>query len=52
MDWEAIEHLLRDIHAKRRGNSATQALGHSRVNVRGSEDRLWHGSSPLLGTGP
>jgi IS5 family transposase len=22
MDWEAIEHLLGDIHAKRRGNSA------------------------------
>jgi IS5 family transposase len=27
MDWEAIEHVLRDIHAKRRGNSETQALG-------------------------
>jgi IS5 family transposase len=22
MDWEAIEHLLGDIHTKRRGNSA------------------------------
>jgi IS5 family transposase len=21
MDWEAIEHLLRDIHAKKRGNT-------------------------------
>jgi hypothetical protein len=27
MDWEAIEHLIDDIHAKRRGNSATRALG-------------------------
>jgi hypothetical protein len=27
MDWEAIERLLGDIHSKRRGNSATQALG-------------------------
>jgi hypothetical protein len=27
MDWEAIEHLLRDIHTKHRDNSATQALG-------------------------
>jgi hypothetical protein len=27
MDWEAIGHLLGDINAKRRGNSATQAIG-------------------------
>jgi transposase, IS5 family len=27
MDWEAIEHLLGDIYAKHRGNSATPALG-------------------------
>ena len=29
MDWEAIEHLLRDIHAKRCGNITSQVLGHS-----------------------
>jgi IS5 family transposase len=26
MDWEAIEHLLGDIHAKRRGNSACPCI--------------------------